>query len=100
MYNAIAIYTVNSQDAEKILKRAEQLARLSWNLYGFQRLDSGYETITTDGFGNPYGHERKLKVFGIAIKLPEYMDHRTALAYLDYGARFAECSAEYYLTNI
>ena len=100
MYNAIAICTVNPQDAEKILKRAEQLVRLNWNLYGFQRLDSGYETITTDGFGNPYSNERELKVFGIALKVPDHMDHRTALTYLERGAFFTKCSAEFYLTTI
>ena len=78
MYNTIIIFTQLSQDAERILKQAERVLRYNWNLYGFQRLGSGYEVITTDGFGNPYGDERELKLFGIAIKVPEHMDYRTA----------------------
>lgn len=100
MFNTIIIYTRLAQDAERILKQAERVLRYNWNLYGFQRLGSGYEVVTTDGFGNPYGDERELKLFGIAIKVPEHMDYRTAMAYLRCGDRMVNCYAEYYYTNI
>ena len=54
MFNTIILYTQVAQDAEQILKHAERVLRWNWNLYGFQRLGSGYEVVTTDGFGNPY----------------------------------------------
>ena len=100
MYNAIILYTQLAQDAEQILKRAERVLRWNWNLYGFQRLGSGYEVVTTDGFGNPYGAERDLKLFGIAIKVPEYMDYRTAMTYLQCGTTFVNCYAQYHFTNV
>lgn len=100
MYNVIIIYTQLAQDAERILKQAERVLRYNWNLYGFQRIGSGYEVVTTDGFGNPYGDERELKLFGIAIKVPESMDYRTAMAFLRCGDRMVNCYAEYYYTNI
>ena len=98
-YNTIIIYATN-EDAELILKHAERVLRWSWNLYGFKRIDSGYQYIVTDGFGNPYHGERELKLFGIAIQVPERMDYRTAMTYLEYGARCAHCYAEYHFTNI
>ena len=100
MFNTIIIFTQFSQDAERILKHAERVLRYNWNLYGFQRIDSGYEVVTTDGFGNPYGDERELKLFGIAIKVPESMDYRTAMTYLRCGDRLVNCYAEYQFTNI
>lgn len=99
MYNTIILYTQLAQEAEQILKRAERVLRWNWNLYGFQRLGSGYEVIITDGFGNPYGDERELKLFGIAIKVPEGMDYRTAMTYLSCGTRAVDCYAEYHYTN-
>jgi len=100
MFNTIILYTQFAQDAEQILKYAERVLRYNWNLYGLQRLGSGYEVVTTDGFGNPYGDERKLRLFGIAIKVPEYMDHRTAMTYLEYGNHRVNCYAEYHYANI
>ena len=100
MYNTIIIFTQLSQDAEHILKHAERVLRYSWNLYGFQRLGSGYDTIMTDGFGNPYGDERELKLFGIAIKVPNGMDYRTVMTYLRCGDRMVNCYAEYHYMNI
>lgn len=99
MFNAIIVYAM-AQNAERILKSAEKALRRNWNIYGFKRVGSGYSTITTDGFGNPYPGERELKVFGIAIEVPENMDYRTAMAYLNYGARVANCHAEFHYTNI
>lgn len=98
-FNTIVIYTVIAEDAERVLKTAEQVMRQYWNLYGFQRLGSGYTTIVTDGYGNPYGQERELKVFGIAIKVPEHMDYRTALTYLDCGRTKANVYSDHYLYN-
>jgi len=98
-FNTIIIYAAR-EDAEQILKHAEHVLRQSWNLYGFQRINSGYEAIVTDGFGNPYPGERELKLFGIAIKVPERMDYRTAMTYLECGARSISCYAEYHFTNI
>lgn len=100
MFNTIVIFAQLAQDAEQILKHAERVLRYNWNLYGFQRISSGYEVVTTDGFGNPYGDERELKLFGIAIKVPESMDYRTAMTYLRYGDRKVNCYAEYQFTNI
>lgn len=100
MYNAIVIYTQLSQDAERILKHAERVLRYNWNLYGFQRLGSGYEVVTTDGFGNPYGGERELKLFGIAIKVPETMDYRVAMTYLECGNHVVGCYAEYHYATL
>lgn len=100
MFNAIIIYTQLAQDAEQILKRAERVLRTNWNLYGFQRLGSGYGVVMTDGFGNPYGDERELKLFGIAIKVPEYMDYRTAMTYIECGAQAVNCYAEYHFAGI
>ena len=99
MYNAIAIFALG-QNAEQILKYAERILRHNWNLYGFKRIGSGYQTIMTDGFGNPYSHERELKLFGIAIEVPEGMDYRTAQTYLSEGARRLNYCAEYYFTCI
>lgn len=99
MFNTIIIFTQLAQDAEQILKHAEHVLRYNWNLYGFQRIGSGYEVVMTDGFGNPYGGERELKLFGIAIKVPEYMGYRTAMAYLEYGNHVVNCYAEYHYTN-
>lgn len=98
-YNTIIVYAT-AQDAEQILKHAERVLRQSWNLYGFKRIGSGFQTIVTDGFGNPYHSDRELKLFGIAIKVPERMDYRTAMTYIEYGARFVGCYAEYHFTNI
>ena len=98
-YNAIAIYALG-QDAEQILKYAERILRWNWNLYGFKRIDSGYQTIMTDGFGNPWAHERELKLFGIAIEVPECMNYRTVLTYLSEGARHFNYCAEYHLAYI
>lgn len=100
MYNTIIIYTIMAQDAEQILKYAEQIARCNWNVYGLKRLGSGYTTITTDGFGNPYNRERELKVFGIAIEVPEAMGYRTLDAYIDAAVRRTDCYTERYYTNI
>lgn len=100
MYNTIIIFTQLSQDAERILKQAERVLRYNWNLYGFQRIGSGYEVITTDGFGNPYGDERELKLFGIAIKVPEGMDYRVAMTYLEYGNHMVGCYAEYQYATV
>lgn len=99
-YNTIILYTLRSEEAEQILKRAERVLRWNWNLYGFQRLGSGYEVVMTDGFGNPYGDERELKLFGIAIKVPEYMTYRTAMTYLQCGTTLVNCYAQYHFTNI
>ena len=99
MYNTIILYTQFSQDAEQILKRAERILRWNWNLYGFQRLGSGYEIVTTDGFGNPYGDERELKLFGIAIKVPDCMNYRIVMTYLSCGTHAVDCYAEYHYTN-
>lgn len=99
-YNAIILYTLQAQEAERILKRAERVLRWNWNLYGLQRLGSGYELVTTDGFGNPYGGERELKLFGIAIKVPDCMDYRTVMAYLRCGTTLVNCYAEYHFTSI
>lgn len=99
MYNTIVLYTQLAQEAERILKQAERVLRHGWNLDGFKRLGSGYEVVMTDGFGNSYGDERNLKLFGIAIKVPEYMDYRTALTYLQCGTTFVGCYAEYHFTN-
>ena len=96
MFNAIIVYTQFSEDAERILKHAERVLRYNWNLYGFQRLGSGWQLVETDGFGNPYGDERELKLFGIAIKVPESMDYRTAMTYLRCGDRMVNCYAEYH----
>jgi len=96
MFNTIVLYTQFAQDAEQILKHAERVLRYNWNLYGFQRIGSGYEVITTDGFGNPYGNERELKLFGIAIKVPESMSYRIAMTYLEYGNHKVGCYAEYH----
>ena len=96
MYNVIIIYTQIAEDAERILKYADQILRYNWNLYGFQRLGSGCEVVTTDGFGNPCHGERELKLFGIAIKVPETMSYRTAMTYLEYGNRRVNCYAEYH----
>lgn len=98
-FNTIIIYAT-CEDAEQILKHAEHVLRQSWNLYGFQRINSGYETVVTDGFGNPYPGEREIKLFSIAIKVPERMDCRTAITYLECGACSASCYAEYRFTNI
>ena len=100
MFNTIIIYTQLAQDAERILTQAERVLRYNWNLYGFQRLGSGYEVITTDGFGNPYGDERELRLFGIAIKVPENMDHRIAMTYLECGNRVVGCYSEYHYMSI
>lgn len=100
MFNAIAIYTLSCEDTERILKHAERVLRYNWNLYGFQRINSGYEVVMTDGFGNPYGDERELKLFGIAIKVPECMDYRTVMTYLRCGDRMVNCYAEYHYANI
>lgn len=99
MFNTIILYTQIAQDAERILKYAERVLRYNWNLYGFQRLGSGYEVIVTDGFGNPYGDERALKLFGIAIKVPESMDYRTTMTYLRCGNSKVGCYAEYHYAN-
>lgn len=99
MYNTIILYTQFAQDAEQALKHAEHVLRWNWNLYGFQRLGSGYEVVITDGFGNPYGNERKLKLFGIAIKVPEYMNYQTAVNYLLCGVRKVNCYAQIQYTN-
>lgn len=96
MFNAIIVYTQFSEDAERILKHAERVLRYNWNLHGFQRLGSGWQLVETDGFGNPYGDERELKLFGIAIKVPESMDYRTAMTYLRCGDRMVNCYAEYH----
>ena len=98
-YNTIIIYAQLAQEAEQILKRAERVLRWNWNLYGFKRIDSGYQYVVTDGFGNPYGDERVLKLFGIAIEVPEYMDHLTAMTYLRCGTNVVNCYAEYHYTN-
>lgn len=100
MFNTIILYTQLAQDAEQALKRAERILRWNWNLYGFQRLGSGYEVVMTDGFGNPYGGERELKLFGIAIKVPENMDYQTVITYLSCGVHAVNCYAEYRYTNI
>lgn len=99
MFNTIIIYTQLAQDAEQILKRAEHVLRWNWNLYGFKRINSGYQYVMTDGFGNPYGDERELKLFGIAIEVPERMDHRMVMAYLECGDRMVDCYAEYHYAN-
>ena len=99
MFNTIIIYAT-CEDAEQILKRAEHVLRLNWNLHGFKRIDSGYQYVTTDGFGNPYGSERVLKLFGIAIEVPECMDYRTAMTYLQFGTTSVSCYAEFHFTNI
>lgn len=99
MFNTIIIYAL-AQDAERILKNAERVLRANWNLYGFHRLGSGYEVIVTDGFGNPYGGERKLRLFGIAIAVPEGMDYRTAMTYIECGTRMVNCYAEYHFASI
>lgn len=99
MYNTIILYAT-AQDAELVLKRAERVLRWNWNLYGFKRINSGYQTIMTDGFGNPYGDEREMRLFAIAIEVPERMDYRTALTYLRCGSTFINCYAEYHFTNI
>lgn len=99
-YNTIIVYTQFAQDAEQILKRAERVLRWNWNLYGFKRISSGYQYVVTDGFGNPYGDERTLKLFGIAIEVPERMDYRTAMTYLRCGTTFVNCYAEYHFANI
>lgn len=99
MYNTVIIYTQLAQDAEQILKRAERVLRHNWNLYGFQRLGSGYDTIMTDGFGNPYGGERELRLFGIAIKVPEGMSYRAAMTYIECGDSVVDCYAEYHFAN-
>lgn len=100
MFNTIIVYTQSSQDAERILKHAERVLRYNWNLYGFQRIGSGYEVVTTDGFGNPYGDERELKLFGIAIKVPESMDYQTAMTYLRCSDRLVNCYAEYHYATL
>lgn len=99
-YNTIIVYTMFAQEAEQILKRAERVLRWNWNLYGFKRIGSGYQYVVTDGFGNPYGDERVLKLFGIAIEVPERMDYRTAMTYLSCGTSFVNCYAEYHFANI
>lgn len=99
MYNTIIIYTQIAHDAERILKRAEHVLRYNWNLYGFQRIDSGHNIVITDGFGNPYGDERELRLFGIAIKVPDCMDYRMVMAYLKCGNTMVGCYAEYHYTN-
>ena len=99
-YNTIIIYTMFAQEAEQILKRAERVLRWNWNLYGFKRIGSGYQYVVTDGVGNPYGNERELKLFGIAIQVPERMDYRTAMTYLRCGTTFTNCYAEYHFANI
>lgn len=99
-FNTIIIYAQLAQDAEQILKRAERVLRWNWNLYGFKRIGSGYQYVMTDGFGNPYGDERVLKLFGIAIEVPESMDYRTAMTYLRCGDRMVNCYAEYQYANI
>lgn len=99
MYNTIILYAQLAKDAEQALKRAERILRWNWNLYGFQRLNSGYKVVITDGFGNPYGDERELKLFGIAIKVPEGMDYRTAMTYLTCGVHSVGCYAEYHYAN-
>ena len=96
MFNTIIIYTQLAQDAEQILKHAERVLRLNWNMYGFKRIDSGWMQITTDGFGNPYNRERELKLFGIAIEVPKAMDYRVAMTYLRCGDRKVNCYAEYH----
>ena len=98
-YNAIIIYAT-AEDAEAILKQAERLLRSHWNLHGFKRIGSGYQTITTDGFGNPFGDEREMRLFGIAIEVPEHMNYRMVMAHLEYGNHKVGCYAEYYFTNI
>lgn len=98
-YNTIIIYALG-QDAERILKYAEHVLRHSWNLYGFKRINSGCQTIMTDGFGNPWPNERELKLFGIAIAVPEHMDYRTAVAYLDCACRVVNCEAIYHFAII
>lgn len=98
-YNTVILYATN-EDAERILKHAEHVLRYNWNLYGFKRIGSGYQDVLTDGFGNPYGGERVLKLFGIAIEVPEHMDHRTVVAYLSAGAHRFNCYAEYHFANL
>ena len=100
MFNTIIIFTQLAQDAEQILKHAEHVLRYNWNLYGFKRISSGYEVVTTDGFGNPYSRERELKLFGIAIEVPECMDYRTAMVYLEYGNHVVNCYAEYHFAEL
>lgn len=98
-FNTIIIYATN-ENAEQILKHAEHILRFSWNLYGFKRINSGYQTIMTDGFGNPYGNERLLKLFAIAIEVPECMDYRTVTTYLHEAACHVNCYAEYHFVNL
>jgi len=100
MFNTIIIFTQLVQDAEQILKHAERVMRNNWNLKGFKRIGSGYQTVVTDGFGNPYSHERELRLFGIAIEVPESMDYRMAMTYLDYGNRKVDCYAEYHFAEL
>lgn len=100
MFNTIIIYTQHAQKTELILKHAERVLRYNWNLYGFQRLGSEFQMVITDGFGNPYGDERELRLFGIAIKVPDCMDYRTVMTYLRHGDRMVNCYAEYHYTNI
>ena len=98
-FNTIIIYATN-EDAEQILKYAERVLRLNWNLYGFKRIGSGYQYVMTDGFGNPYGNERLLKLFAIAIEVPECMDYRTVTTYLHEAACHVNCYAEYHFVNL
>ena len=98
-FNTIIIYATN-ENAEQILKHAERILRFSWNLYGFKRIDSGYQYVVTDGFGNPFPGERVLKLFGIAIEVPECMDYRTVVTYLHEAARHVNCYAEYHFVNL
>ena len=98
-YNTIIVYTLIAEEAERILKTAERVLRWNWNLYGFKRIGSGYQYVMTDGFGNPYGGERMLKLFGIVIEVPDSMDYRTAMTYLSCGTSSVSCYAEYHFAN-
>lgn len=100
MYNAIIFGTLSPLDAERALHHAERILRYSWNLYGFHRIGSGWEAVITDGFGNAYGNERKMRLFSIAIEVPAAMDYRTALVYIDYGLRVVNCEADIRLAEV
>ena len=93
----VAIVTLNPADAELILKRADMLLRRHWNLYGFRRVNSGFETIETNEFGNPYSRPRELKVFGIVVEIPDAVGINTAEIYFRCGSLFAECHMEIFM---
>lgn len=98
-YNTIILSTLLASETEQALKYAERILRRYWNMYGFKRIGSGFQTILTDGFGNPYSHERMLKVFSIAIEVPETMDYHVVETYLLCGVRRVNCYADIYYAN-